>query len=72
MLFWSLALSSLHVRGMWRSLDGHVLAIAAHAVNRMGREEDFSNFLLMHAIGADTAGQIGSVMAGGVILTLLG
>ena len=35
-------------------------------------EEDFESFLLMHAMGANAAGQIASVVAGGVILALMG
>jgi hypothetical protein len=31
-----------------------------------------SNFILMHAMGANTAGQLGSVIAGGILLALLG
>jgi oxaloacetate decarboxylase beta subunit len=46
--------------------------MAARVVNRVGLEEDFENFLLMHAMGANTAGQIASVVAGGVLLGLLG
>ncbi|MEK7324603.1 MAG: sodium ion-translocating decarboxylase subunit beta, partial [Chloroflexota bacterium] len=46
--------------------------MAARVVNKMAQEEDFENFLLMHAMGANTAGQIGSVVAGGVLLALLG
>ena len=46
--------------------------MSARVVQRMGNEEDFSNFLLMHAMGSNTAGQIASVMAGGVVLALLG
>ncbi len=46
--------------------------MAARVVQRMAQEEDFENFLLMHAMGANTAGQIGSVVAGGVLLALLG
>ncbi|MGQ9585883.1 MAG: sodium ion-translocating decarboxylase subunit beta [Anaerolineae bacterium] len=45
--------------------------MSARVVQRVGQEEDFSNFLLMHAMGANTAGQIASVMAGGVVLALL-
>jgi oxaloacetate decarboxylase beta subunit len=45
--------------------------MSARVVQRVGQEEDFENFLLMHAMGANTAGQIGSVMAGGVVLALL-
>jgi carboxybiotin decarboxylase len=45
--------------------------MSARIVQRMGQETDQQNFLLMHAMGANTAGQLGSVMAGGVVLTLL-
>lgn len=45
--------------------------MSARVVQKMGQEEDFSNFLLMHAMGSNTAGQIGSVMAGGAVLALL-
>jgi len=38
---------------------------------QMAQEEDFDNFILMHAMGANTAGQLGSVMAGGVLLALV-
>jgi oxaloacetate decarboxylase beta subunit len=46
--------------------------MAARVVQKMGQQEDFENFLLMHAMGANTAGQIASVVAGGVLLALLG
>lgn len=46
--------------------------MSARVVQKVGHEEDFSNFLLMHAMGSNTAGQIASVMAGGVVLALLG
>ena len=46
--------------------------MAARVVNASAAEEDFENFLLMHAMGANTAGQIASVVAGGVLLALLG
>ncbi len=37
---------------------------------KMAQEEDFENFILMHAMGANTAGQLGSVIAGGLLITL--
>jgi sodium ion-translocating decarboxylase beta subunit len=37
---------------------------------KMAQEEDFDNFILMHAMGSNTAGQLGSVIAGGVLLAL--
>jgi oxaloacetate decarboxylase beta subunit len=45
--------------------------MAARVVQRVGQEYDFENFLLMHAMGANTAGQLGSVIAGGIVLALL-
>lgn len=45
--------------------------MSARVVQKMGLKEDPSNHLLMHAIGANFAGQIGSVVAGGVILNLI-
>ncbi len=45
--------------------------MSARVVHKMGQDEDFSNFLLMHAMASNTAGQIASVMAGGVVLALL-
>jgi sodium ion-translocating decarboxylase beta subunit len=45
--------------------------MSARVVQRVGQEEDFSNYLLMHAMASNTAGQIASVMAGGAILALL-
>lgn len=45
--------------------------MSARIVQRVGQEYDFENFLLMHAMGANTAGQLGSVVAGGVILILM-
>ncbi|MEJ2484957.1 MAG: sodium ion-translocating decarboxylase subunit beta [Anaerolineales bacterium] len=45
--------------------------MSARIVQRVGQEDDFENFLLMHAMGANTAGQLGSVVAGGVVLTLM-
>jgi len=38
---------------------------------RMAQDEDFENFILMHAMGSNTAGQLGSVIAGGLLLTLV-
>jgi oxaloacetate decarboxylase beta subunit len=45
--------------------------MAARVVQRVGQEEDYDNFLLMHAMGANTAGQIASALAGGILLALL-
>jgi sodium ion-translocating decarboxylase beta subunit len=45
--------------------------MSGRLVQRIAQEEDFSNFVLMHAMGANTAGQLGSVIAGGVLLALV-
>lgn len=46
--------------------------MAGRLVQKIAQEEDYSNFILMHAMGANTAGQLGSVIAGGILLALLG
>ncbi len=46
--------------------------MSARIVNKMGLQEDNQNFLLMHAIGVNVSGQIASVIAGGLILSLFG
>ena len=38
---------------------------------KMALDEDPSNFILMHAMGTNTAGQLGSVIAGGLLLALV-
>jgi len=45
--------------------------MAARVVNRVGTEEDPHNFLLMHAMGPNVAGVIGSAVAAGVLLNAL-
>ena len=45
--------------------------MSARVIQRLGQEADPGNFLLMHAIGANVSGQIGSVLAGGILLALL-
>ena len=44
--------------------------ISSRVVQKMAIKEDPQNHLLMHAAGANVAGQIGSVVAGGIILSL--
>jgi oxaloacetate decarboxylase beta subunit len=45
--------------------------MAGRLVQKVAQDEDYSNFILMHAMGANTAGQLGSVIAGGVLLALV-
>jgi len=44
--------------------------MSARVIHKMGLKEDNQNFLLMHAIGVNVSGQISSVIAGGLILSL--
>lgn len=44
--------------------------MAARVVNRVGMEEDHRNVLLMHAMGPNVAGVIGSAIAAGVMIAL--
>lgn len=46
--------------------------MAARVVNRVGLEADHHNFLLMHAMGPNVAGVIGSAVAAGVLLAIVG
>ena len=45
--------------------------MAARVVQKVGLEYNPTNHLLMHAAGANTAGQIASVIAGGAVLMLV-
>jgi oxaloacetate decarboxylase beta subunit len=45
--------------------------MAGRLAARMAQDEDFENYILMHAMGANTAGQLGSVLAGGILLALV-
>ena len=44
--------------------------MAARVVQKVGQEENPSNFLLMHSMGPNVAGVIGSAVAAGVLLQL--
>jgi len=44
--------------------------MSGRIVHKMALEEDPQNFLLMHSIGVNVSGQIASVIAGGIILSL--
>lgn len=44
--------------------------MAARVAQKVGQEEDKSNFLLMHAMGPNVAGVIGSAVAAGIFLSL--
>jgi oxaloacetate decarboxylase beta subunit len=46
--------------------------MAARVVNKVGLENNPNNFLLMHAMGPNVAGVIGSAVAAGLLLALVG
>ncbi|HOJ94267.1 MAG TPA: sodium ion-translocating decarboxylase subunit beta [Fervidobacterium nodosum] len=45
--------------------------MSARVIHQLGRKEDPTNYLLMYAVGANVAGQIGSVLAGGILIALV-
>ena len=45
--------------------------MSARVVHKMGLAEDPENFLLMHSIGVNVSGQVASVIAGGMILSII-
>jgi len=45
--------------------------MSARIVQKMAQKEDPGNFILMPAIGANVSGQIGSVIAGAVLISML-
>ncbi len=46
--------------------------MAARVVHKVGAEADKKNYLLMYAMGPNVAGVIGTVVAAGIFLTLIG
>ena len=46
--------------------------MAARVSQKVGQQENPANFLLMHAMGPNVSGVIGSAVAAGILLTLLG
>ncbi len=67
-------LMSVLTRGKINPLIGacgiSAFPMAGRLAAQVAKEEDFDNFILMHAMGANTAGQLGSVIAGGLLLAL--
>jgi len=45
--------------------------MSSRVIQKMALKEDPTNILIMHAAGANVSGQIGSVVAGGIILSLV-
>jgi len=45
--------------------------MSARVVQKMAKKEDPTNFVLMQAISANAAGQLGSIVAGGLVIALV-
>jgi len=45
--------------------------MSARVIQKMAKEEDPYNFVLMQATSANVAGQLGSIVAGGLVITLV-
>ena len=46
--------------------------MAARVVHKIGQQEDPDNYLLMHAMGPNVSGVIGSAVAAGILLSMIG
>lgn len=45
--------------------------MSSRVIQKMALKEDPTNILIMHAVGANVSGQIGSVLAGGIVLSIV-
>lgn len=45
--------------------------MSSRVIQKMAQKEDPTNFVLMQAVGANVAGQIGSIVAGGIVISLV-
>ncbi|AAM24445.1 oxaloacetate decarboxylase beta subunit [Caldanaerobacter subterraneus subsp. tengcongensis MB4] len=45
--------------------------MSARVIQKMAQQEDFTNFVLMQSVAANVSGQIGSVVAGGILIGLV-
>jgi len=65
-------LGSTPINPLIGSAGVSAVPMAARVSNRLGLEADPHNFLLMHAMGPNVAGVIGSAVAAGVMISLVG
>lgn len=65
-------LSSVPINPLIGAAGVSAVPMAARVVNKVGLESNQHNFLLMHAMGPNVAGVIGSAVAAGVLLALVG
>ena len=45
--------------------------MSARVIQKMAKEEDPYNFILMQSISANVSGQLGSIVAGGMVISLV-
>ena len=64
--------SSTPINPLIGSAGVSAVPMAARVSNKLGLEANPHNFLLMHAMGPNVAGVIGSVVAAGVMISLIG
>ncbi|WP_368048171.1 sodium ion-translocating decarboxylase subunit beta [Pseudohongiella sp.] len=65
-------LSSSKINPLIGAAGVSAVPMAARVANRVGTEANPHNFLLMHAMGPNVAGVIGSAVAAGVLIQLVG
>ena len=65
-------LSSTAINPLIGAAGVSAVPMAARVVNKVGLENNPRNFLLMHAMGPNVAGVIGSAVAAGVLLAMFG
>ena len=63
--------SKIKVNPMIGAAGISAFPMSSRVVHKMGLKEDPYNYLLMHAAGANVSGQIASVIAGGLVITLV-
>ena len=65
-------LSKMEINPLIGAAGVSAVPMAARVVNKAGLESNPRNFLLMHAMGPNVAGVIGSAVAAGVLLAMFG
>jgi oxaloacetate decarboxylase beta subunit len=65
-------LSKMKINPLIGAAGVSAVPMAARVVNKVGLESNPRNFLLMHAMGPNVAGVIGSAVAAGVLLAMFG